>query len=290
MRHTRLLPLILLATPFAFGQKKEVIELQRDVALLQDQVRTLQRALDEKTTALTVLMERTLDSINKANTAVAVLESGVREKLQQQERSVAAPVASVGAKVDQMAEEFRFLRESIADLNSRMQSMQTQLTDLKNAMTTIQAPPPPPTGAAANGTPPVGVSADGLYRDAMRDYSTGKFDIALAEFNDYLRWFPNTEFAPNAQFYIGMIHYNQQEWEPALQNFDMVLERFPENSKTLDAMYMKGMALLKSGQRTAAAQEFRSLIAKSPSSPVAEKAKAEMKKLGLSYSTPKKKK
>ena len=33
-----------LAAPLAFGQKKnEMVELQRDVALLQDQVRTMQR-------------------------------------------------------------------------------------------------------------------------------------------------------------------------------------------------------------------------------------------------------
>ncbi len=35
-------------SPFAFGASKEIMELQRDVAMLQDQVRTLQSALDQK--------------------------------------------------------------------------------------------------------------------------------------------------------------------------------------------------------------------------------------------------
>lgn len=286
MRFTRIFPLIVLAVPMlCFGQKKETIELQRDVALLQDQVRTLQRSLDEKMASLTVLIQQTIDGVNKANTSVAVLESAFRDRFQQQEKSVGGSVAAVGGKIDQMTEEFRFVKETINDMNARMQKLQAQVTDLKNAATTLQAPPVPPPGGSASAAPPAGLSAEGLYKDAVRDYTSGKFDIALAEFSDYLRYFGTTDYAPNAQFYIGMISYNQQHYDEAIQNFDMVLERYPDNNKTLDAMYMKGLALLKQGQRTAAAQEFRNLISKSPSSDMAKKAKTELDKLGL-RSTP----
>ncbi len=286
MRITRLFPLIALALPLlCFGQKKEVIELQRDVALLQDQVRTLKSSLDEKIGKISVLLEQTLDRVNQANTGIAVLDGSVRDKLQQQERNVGGTVASVGTKVDQMSEEFRFVKESIADLNARMSKLQAQVTDVKSAITTMQAPPAPP-GGSPTGAPPVGMSADGLYKDAMRDYTSGKYDLATGEFNDYLRYFGTTDFAPNAQFYLGMIAYNQQQWDEAFRNFDAVLEKYPDNNKTQDAMYMKGMTLLKQEQRTAAAEEFRALIAKSPTGELSSKAKAEMKKLGLSYSSP----
>src|SRR5665213_2034486 len=51
-------------SPFAFGASKEIMELQRDVALLQDQVRTLQSALDQKVAAVLTLTQQTLDSVN----------------------------------------------------------------------------------------------------------------------------------------------------------------------------------------------------------------------------------
>ena len=66
-------------------------------------------------------------------------------------------------------------------------------------------------------------------------------------FQEYLRYYNNTELAPNAQFYIGQIHYDKTDFAPAVQAFDTVLEKYPENNKTADATYMKGMALLKSG-------------------------------------------
>ena len=43
-----------------FGANKEMVQLQRDVALLQEDVKTLQRSLDEKMSALRTLVEQTL--------------------------------------------------------------------------------------------------------------------------------------------------------------------------------------------------------------------------------------
>ena len=48
MRLSRLVPVFLLAAPFAFGASKEIQELQRDVAMLQDQVRTMQKDFGDR--------------------------------------------------------------------------------------------------------------------------------------------------------------------------------------------------------------------------------------------------
>lgn len=264
------------------GQRKEVQELQRDVALLQDQVRTLQRSIDERMAALNVLVQQTLDNVNKVNTSVAVLESNFRERMREQEKTVVTPVAGLGAKVDTMAEEFRFLKESIADMNSRMGKLQAQIVDLGNAVKVMQSPPPPPSGAMGSSGPPPGLSAEALYQSALRDRLAGNLDLALQEFRDYLKYFPTTDLAPNAQFYVGMIHYDRGEIEAAITAFDVVLEKFPENSKTADALYMKGMSLVKNNQRTAAAQEFREVIKRFPRSDAAEKSRERLKAMGLS--------
>ena len=116
----------------------------------------------------------------------------------------------------------------------------------------------------------------------MKDRTGGNFDLALQGFEEYLKYFANTELAPNAQFYIGQIYYDKNDFPSAIRAFDTVLEKFPENNKTPDAMYMKGMALLKSTQRNAAAQEFLTLIQKYPNADVTPKARQQRKALGLS--------
>ena len=84
-----------------------MLELQRDVADLQDQVRKLRSAFDEKTTTLTVLVQQSVDASNKANVAIAGLQGGILEQLRQQGKEVVGPVVGVGAKVDQMTTQFR---------------------------------------------------------------------------------------------------------------------------------------------------------------------------------------
>lgn len=287
MRLLGLLLCALLAFPvLSLGQKKEYVELQRDVALLQDQVRSLQTSLNEKLAQLQMLVQQSLDSSNKVNTAVAVLDSGIRDRLRDQEKSVTGPVAGVGAKLDQFAEEFRALKETVGDMNARMGKLQAQIVDLGNAVKVMQTPPPPPPGGGAGGAPPSGVSAEQLYQSAMRDRSAGSLDLAMQEFNDYLRYFPSTDFAPNAQFYLAMIFYDKGDMDSAVRAFDLVLEKYPDNNKTPDAMYMKGMALLKMEQRNAAVQEFREVIKRFPRTDLADKSRERLKSLGVSAPPP----
>lgn len=277
MRLLYLPVIVLAAAPFCFGQKQEVKELQRDVALLSDSVRVLQSSLDQKTAALTVLVQQTLDNVNRANTNIALLNAALND----QEKKVAAPVAGVGQKIDQLTEQFRFVSESIQDLNSRMNKLQVQLQDAVNTIKTLQAPPPPPGGDAASSGPPPGMSAQTTYENALRDKSAGNLDLALQGFSDYLRYFPDTGYSPNAQFYIGEIYYQKGDYGKASKAFDAVLEKYSENNKTPDAHYMKGLALVKSDQRNDAYKEFSYVVTKYPASDVAGKARLEIKKLGL---------
>lgn len=271
-----------LAVPAAsVAQRKEIVELQRDISILQDNVRTLQRSVDEKLAALTMLVQQTLDSANKANTAVAVLESGIRDRLREQEKTVAAPVVGVGAKIDQMAEEFRGVKEAVSDVSSRLTKLQAQVVDVQNAIKVIQAPPAPPPGAASSSGPPPGLSAEALYQSADRDKRAGNLDLALQEYTQYLQYFGETDLAPNAQFHIGEIYYSRGDLSSALKAFDTVLERYPDNNKTPDSVYMKGMCLLKMDQRTAASREFQDLVKKFPRSDAATKARDQLKRLGL---------
>lgn len=285
MRVCILTVVVFLAAPFSgFAQRKEYVQLQRDIALLQDQVRTLQRSMDEKMAQLTLLVQQTLDSVNKANTSIVVLENDFRERLREQEKNVGRPVATIGSKIDQMSTELQVVKESLADLRVRFGRLEQQMVDASNAIKTLQAPPPPPGSPG----PVSGVSAETLYQNALRDKNGGNFDLALREFQEYLQSFGSTELAPNAQFYIGEIHYLRDELDQAVEAFDLVLEKYPENPKTPDAHYMKGMALVKMGQRNKGRDEFYTLIRRFPNNQLAEKAKDTLKGLGLPATPPRK--
>lgn len=283
---------------FAPAASKEILDLQRDVAQLQDMVRQLQQSQDRQLAALTEMVRQSADNAQKAYTAVAVIQSSIQQSLRDQEKQVAAPVAGVNTRLDSVGNDVRTMQQAIADLNASVQKIQAQLTDLSNAIKTMgPAPQPPPQGGVgqpnmAGGIPPTGgmqtaggetpaMSSTQLYTSADRDRTTGKFDLALQEYQQFLKWYGNTDLAPNAQYYIGYIHYSQRDYENAANDFDAVLEKYPDNPKTPDAMYYKGMSLVRvPGRKTAAADEFTNLIKEYPGSDQAKLACNQLKDLG----------
>lgn len=272
-----------LALPGA-AQKREIQDLQRDVALLQDDVKSMRKTLDESMIALKLLTQQILEIASKLKTDVAVMDSAMRDRLKEQEKSVIVPMAGVGTKIDQMTTEFSFVKETVTEMNSRLGKLERQVLDLGNTIKTLNAPPAPPpdspTSSTGGGAP--GVSAEHLYQSAMKDKSAGNLELALQQFAEYLKLFGNTETAPNAQYQIGEIYYQNGDFELALKAFDMLLEKFPENNKTRDGMYMKGMSLVKLGRRADGARQFQDLVETYPSSEQATKAKAQLRSLNLS--------
>jgi len=294
MRSSRIILALITLTPLTFAANKEMQELQRDVAMLQDQVRTMQSSFDQKASALQTMVQQTLDAVNRTNTALAVMENRFNDAIKQQNQMVSAPVASVGVKLDQMSEDFRAVRESVLDMNTRMAKLDAKMADLQNVIAAMQRPAPPPPDNSSGGLtnnggassapsgPPPGMQAENTYTNAYRDYTTKKYPLALQEFTDYLKYFSNTQFAPNAQFYIGDIYYRQEDYANAVQAFDAVLEHFSDNIKTPHAHYMKGMCYMKMGRNDSAAREFRDVYTKYPDADVAAQARARIKDLGLS--------
>lgn len=269
------LSLVLLIPSLGFAQRKEYIQLQRDIAILQEDVRALQRSLDEKTQQLNLLGQQALDNVNKANTSIVTLENDLRERLQNQQKSVAGPVANLNTRLDQMTSQLQAVKESVDALNIRFGKLEQQMVDTANAIRTLQAPPAPPSQES-------GMSAETLYSNALRDKGGGSFDLALKEFQEYLQLYPDTALAPNAQYYIGEIYYLQDKMEDSIKAFDLVLEKYPENEKTPDAHFMKGRALLRIGQRAKARAEFETLIKRFPNNELADRAKQQLKALGVS--------
>lgn len=280
MKFVRLAFLLCVGAGFSFGANKDIVELQRDVAILQDQVRQVQRTLDEKMAQLTLLMQQTQDNSSKATSSVANIQSSVGQSVGQQLQ----PVLGLGNKVDSLADNVRGLQSSMGDLNSRLAQLDAKVTDLGNKITLSQNPPAAP-GAAGPGTPPPGMTAESAWTSAERDRLGGNSDLALKEYQDYLTYFPNTDYAPSAQFYIGQIYYNRGDYDNALKAFSAVEERYPDNPNTRGAMYLKGQTLVKTGDRDGAVQEFRQIMSKYPGTEEARRSSQQLRALGVSASS-----
>lgn len=279
----------------AFAVDKNMLELQREVGLLAEQIKQLQQSQDRQLAAIQTLAQQSLDAANRADRDVAVIQSNFQQNGNQLKEQVVGPVVGLSTRMDQIGGDVRTLQQAVADLTSAMSKMSAQLSDLNNSIKVLATPPPPPpqtTGSSASGAPgaPVSnqppISQTDLYNSATGDYNSGKVELALQEFQDFLKYYGNADLAPNAQYWIGQIYYSQKKYEDAVQAFDMVLERFPENAKTRDAKLYKGMSLVALGKRSQAHGIFQDMERQYPSTEAYTRACNEDKALGMNCYKP----
>ncbi len=282
MRSLRLIAVLfgctILATP-AFSVSKEIVQLQTQVQALQDQMMQMRQSFDERMGVMKNLVEQSTDNVNKVSNAVNELNQTIQRSRQDE-----------GGRADQLSGQIQALHDSVDELKARITKVTQQLDAIQNAQQNITAPPTGQPGAptgptgAVNQAPP----AQSLYDNALRDYNSGNYQLASQEFGDYLKYYPNTDLAGNAQFYMGDVAYRQGNFEDAVKAYDTVIERYPDGNKAAAAQLKKGYALLELGQRQAGVRELNALITRYPKSIEATQARDRLKKLGAAGATAKK--
>ncbi len=253
----------------AWGVSKEMVQLQTQVQQLQEQMTAMQRSFDERMGVMKNLVEQDTDAVNKVANAINALQ----QTLQRQQ-------GDSGGKIDQLSGQIQALNDTMDELKARLAKVSKQLEDMQAAQQSLgaqQAQQQAAAEAAKNAPPP-----DVLYNNGLRDYNGGKNDLALQEFSDYIKFYPNTDLAGNAYFYLGEIQFRQGNFQQAAQSYDAVLQNFPSGNKAASAELKKGFSLIELGKQDDGVAELRHLIQRYPHSPEALQARERLRKLGVS--------
>jgi tol-pal system protein YbgF len=78
------------------------------------------------------------------------------------------------------------------------------------------------------------------YDRAFQALKELRYADAAEEFQAFLSQYPNSEFADNAQYWLGESYYVTRNYDIALTAFQDLLDRFPESSKAPDALLKVG--------------------------------------------------
>ena len=264
---------------------REIIELQTGVTQLIQGQQTMQTAITQNAAVQRTLIEQSLDSVNKLSTTMAAVQKNTQDFS-----------AASGARLDTMGTQVQGLSDNVADLQARLGKLDQKLTDIQNTLQNVDskmaAPPPAPIpagtlpsptapGAAsplASVAPPA--SADVLYSNGLRDINGKHYDLATQEFQDYLKYYGDTDLASNAQFYLGEIAFMQGGFQQALDAYNKVIENYPKSFKTASARMRKGFCLAELGQKAAAIRELRTVVRQFPGTDEAKRSAAKLKELG----------
>jgi tol-pal system protein YbgF len=252
----------------AWGVSKDMVQLQTQVQQLQEQMTAMQRSFDERMGVMKNLVEQDTDAVNKVANALNALQN----TLQKQQ-------ADGGSKTDQLSGQIQSLNDTLDEIKVRLAKVTKQLEDMQAGQQSLaaqQATQQAAQAAQAQAPPP-----DVLYNNGLRDYNGAKNDLALQEFSDYIKFYPNTDLAGNSYYYLGELQFRQGNFQQAVQSYDQVLQNFPSGNKAASAQLKKGFALLELGKQDDGVAELRHLIQRYPHAPEALQARDRLRKLGV---------
>jgi tol-pal system protein YbgF len=250
----------------AYGASKEIIELQTQVSQLAQQMTQMKQSFDERMGVMKNLLEQNTDAANKVTAAINDLQASLNK--QQQDRA---------GGVDQISGQIQALNDTMDELKVRLAKLSKQLEDMQATQQSLaaqQSQAQQQAQAMAQAPPP-----DVLYNNALRDYNGAKNDLAIQEFSDYIKFYPNTDLAGNAYFYLAEIQFKAADYRKAVANYDLVLQNFPSGNKAAAAQLKKGFALLELGKEDEGTQELKHVIQRYPRTTEAAQARERLHKL-----------
>lgn len=284
--------LVAIAPARARAANKDIVELQTQVQQLMDAVQRLQSTVDAKFGLIQHLVEQTADNANRVSASVDALQ----QKLNAQNEALSGKLDTTSGQVQSLSDSVDELKSRMGKLDKAIQDLQSQLQNIQNPPAAVpgqqpapgaQAPagpagPAPEPGSA--GAAPAAAQAPPLqetYQAGLRDYNTGRFQVAAGEFQDVLTYYPQDDLAGNAQFYLGEIAYQQKNYSDAVKAYNAVLESFGGSPKAAAAQLHKGFALLQMGKREAGIRELRGLIQRHPQTNEATQARNKLNAMGV---------
>ncbi|MEZ0271988.1 MAG: tol-pal system protein YbgF, partial [Methylophilaceae bacterium] len=92
-------------------------------------------------------------------------------------------------------------------------------------------------------------------------------------FDKFVQAYPNSKYAPSAQYWIGYANFSQKNYKAAIASQQVLIQRYPDNQKVPDAMFNIANSQIQLADLDAAKQTLRALLDKYPNSDAAPLAK-----------------
>jgi tol-pal system protein YbgF len=227
-------------------------------------------------------METTLGSLQTKADSDSVALTNMRRDLGEQKEILLSLKAGSNTTSKELVDRLEELSNKLDDTVQRMSSIRYQ--------SPVPARAPGDTtyigysggGGVPNGTPASVSSADveAMYEQAAKDFTQGRFELALSGFRSLLAAAPNHELADNALYGVGESFYALAKYDSAQVAYQQVEERYPKGDRVPAALYKLGMTYEKLGDKTSARATFMRLQQHFPHSGEAKLADERLKELG----------
>lgn len=176
-------------------------------------------------------------------------------------------IETLKAEVSRLRGQNEMLEHKLESLSKRQSDLYLDLDkrveDLrKQAREAAQANVAPAQPAAAGATDTLAESK--AYEEALDQFKAGSYDKAIAGFDGFLKAYPNSTLAANAQYWSGYAYYAKKDYKNAIVQQTKLVSTYPQSPKLPDALLNIASCQMELKNTAAAKKSFQEIVAKHP--------------------------
>ena len=271
---------LVLLTFFGCASQAELESVRRDTDEMKNRIFTIDKGLNEVRGEVKEGVEKSLAGYRQSLEALQADTAGFQKEmaairkggadLQATLESARVDMQLLTGKVDDVrilaqkpADDIALLKE---DLTRRLAALEERLATVEKGVAEQQKK-----------ADQIQKSPEYLYQQGYEAMKAGESTKARELFSAFLAQHPKHNLAANAQYWIGETYYSEKNYELAVLEFQEVIKNFPDKDKAPAAMLKQGMAFRELGDTKSAAYIFRKLVDEHPKSEEARIAKEKYK-------------
>jgi len=225
---------------------------------LKSEFETYSQELRKQSAGLRATLEELNEDIRMLSGRVEEMEHAFK----QQQQNAADLESKRQEKLDSIA-------QSVEENSQRLNRMDQYLNLESSKQRVAVAAPVAPVSKPS--------SEDEIYRSAKEAFDQGDFEAARQQFQEFMKRYPDSKNADNAQFWIGEIYYREKWYEKAILEYQNVIEKYPKGNKAPAALLKQGLAFSNIGDAANAKLILQELGRKYPNSNEAKVAAEKLK-------------
>lgn len=223
----------------------------------------------------------------------------VKQRLERLENIIGSDILMEQSRqLDALLQEVSMLREMLEEKDYQLdlitQRQRSLYSDMDRRLNSLEggasrsgmaAPVPPPSTAVATTTATAAFSATG-DKDGAQQYTAafdllkeGQYSKSIAAFDSFLKSYPESKYADNAQYWLGEANYVSRQYKTALDAFQTLIAKYPESSKISGARLKIGYTYYELKNWSASKDALMQVVKLYPDTTVASKANDRLERI-----------
>jgi tol-pal system protein YbgF len=248
-------------------QKNRLAQLVKEIDQIESQQGMMSETGNQKTRNLRDRLAKSSIAVDQLRAELQKLRGTIEETqyLARQQQKVLE--RSEGERLTKLDDVEKMSKQT----RNRVSRIEQYLNLVEAAKKPAAKTPPVPAPKAIEST-----SETGGYNLAKQTFDRGEYEAAREKFEGFLKTYPKSNNADNAQFWIGETYYREKWYEKAILEYQKVIDDYPKGNKVQAALLKQGLSFLNLGDRANSRLILKELVSKYPNSNEATVAKRKL--------------